>query len=129
MVDMLIDGPIKPVPADLDRRWLCDDYFDLFVWYGSNAKIYGFQLCYDKPGRERALTWTADNGFVHGAVDSGESRPTANRTPTLTGEPTFAASEVEREFIARSATIPGESRAFVLERIGEYGSAARRSRA
>ena len=46
----------RSVPGDYDRKWLSDDHFDLIVWYTSNDKIYGFQLCYGKPRFERALT-------------------------------------------------------------------------
>jgi hypothetical protein len=45
---------------------MADDYFDLIVWYEPDGGVHGFQLCYDKPGRERALTWTLVDGFRHG---------------------------------------------------------------
>ena len=52
---MLANTPRKPVAGDRDRRWIADEYFDLIVWYEDDQTIHGFQLCYDKPGRERAL--------------------------------------------------------------------------
>jgi hypothetical protein len=70
---MLANTPRKPVAGDRDRRWIADEYFDLIVWYEDDQTIHGFQLCYDKPGRERALTWTRAGGFQHTAIDSGES--------------------------------------------------------
>ena len=117
---MLLNKPIKPVARDLDRRWMADDYFDLIVWYEAGERLHGFQLCYDKGGRERALTWTRQAGFCHAAIDSGESKPTTNRSPILIQDNDFAGPEVRREFIARSACLPREIRDLVLARIEEY---------
>ena len=77
---MLDAAPKRHVHGDYDRRWLSDDYFDLIVWYTSTNTVHGFQLCYDKPQWERALTWLSNRGFAHSAVDSGEDTPEANRT-------------------------------------------------
>ncbi|MEO5917834.1 MAG: hypothetical protein ABIS50_26615 [Luteolibacter sp.] len=117
---MLTNQAIRNVANDLDRRWISDDYFDLIVWYETEVQIHGFQLCYDKPGRERALTWTRERGFLHTAVDSGESKPTANRTPIVVADGTFPAGQVRREFIARSGLLPAEIRELVLARIKDY---------
>jgi hypothetical protein len=116
---MLADTPRTPVAGDRDRRWIADEYFDLIVWYESDQTIHGFQLCYDKPGRERALTWTRAGGFRHTAIDSGESKPTANRTPILIPDGAFSAPDVRREFLA-GALLPPEIRELVLARIAEY---------
>ncbi len=45
------------------RRWLQDEGMDLFVWLGAADAIVGFQLAYDKPQAERALTWKGKSGF------------------------------------------------------------------
>ena len=90
---VLKNSPRTPVEHDHDRRWIADEYFDLIVWYEAAGAIHGFQLCYDKPGRERALTWTRERGFSHTAIDSGESRPTANRTPILVPDGVFPAQD------------------------------------
>ena len=117
---MLANTPRKPVAGDRDRRWIADEYFDLIVWYDDEQTIHGFQLCYDKPGRERALTWTRAGGFQHTAIDSGESRPTVNRTPILIPDGAFPARDVRREFLARGTSLPPELRELVLARIAEY---------
>jgi hypothetical protein len=103
---MLRNKPIRSVQGDSDRRWLSDDYFDLIVWYDSTQQIQGFQLCYDKSGRERALTWKLKHGFSHEAIDGGESKPTANRTPILIADGPFPAEDVTCEFLARSLLLP-----------------------
>lgn len=117
---MLTNQPIKPVAHDRDRRWVSDEYFDLIVWYESDDGIHGFQLCYDKPHRERALTWTRDRGFLHTAIDSGEFKPTANRTPILVTDGAFPFEQVRQEFIARSGLLPLDIRELVLARIKDY---------
>ena len=90
------------------------------MWYEADQGIHGFQLCYDKPGRERALTWIRTDGFGHSAIDAGESKPTANRSPILIPDGTFPAPDVRREFLARSTQLPPEIRELVLARIAEY---------
>jgi len=99
---------------------MSDEYFDLFVWYETEGCVHGFQLCYDKPHHERALTWTRQRGFQHTAIDSGESKPTANRTPVLIDNGELPVEEVRREFITRSRLLPAEIRVLVLTRISDY---------
>jgi hypothetical protein len=119
---MLENQPIRPVARDLDRRWISDDYFDLIVWYEQGGGIHGFQLCYDKSGHERALTWTRGGGFQHTGIDSGEASPNANRTPVLVADGDFPAGEVRGEFMARSGQLPADIRDLVLEKIQGYHS-------
>src|SRR5438105_15406914 len=99
---MLSSSPLKPTEDGRTRRWFFDEYFDLIVWYDWDLTIRGFQLCYDKPGHERALTWTMERGFRHDEVDSGDEDPRANRAPILTAATSFPAEMVRREFILRS---------------------------
>ncbi len=117
---MLSNGPVRKIARDLNRRWMTDEYFDLIIWYEPDGRIHGFQLCYDKPDRERSLTWTHGQGFRHAAVDSGESKPTANRAPILVGDGGFDVARVRQEFIARSERLHAEDREFVLERFDEF---------
>jgi len=56
-------GNIKQDPGQFFRRWFNDELLDLFVWYDAGGRIAGFQLCFDKDGRERALTYTDENGY------------------------------------------------------------------
>ena len=117
---MLTNAPLTPVAGDLDRRWISDEYFDLIVWYEPDQQIHGFQLCYDKQAHECALTWTRERGFLHTAIDDGESKPTANRTPILTIQGVFPAQQVRGEFVARSESLPVEICQLVLARIDDY---------
>jgi hypothetical protein len=117
---MLTNQPIRPVDRDLDRRWMADDYFDLIVWYESGGGVHGFQLCYDKCGHERALTWTRKGGFRHSGIDAGESKPSANCSPILVAGDLFPVEKVRREFMARSGPLTADLRELVLGRMQEY---------
>ena len=119
---MLKEQPCKQVPGEPPRRWISDDYFDLIIWCESTGNSPGFQLCYDKPGRERALTWSCDRGFSHAAIDDGESNPNANCTPILVADGDFPAEMVAREFARRSAKIDQQIRGLVLKKIDEYAA-------
>lgn len=117
---MLDEAPKKAVRGDYDRKWISDDYFDLIVWYTPHDTIHGFQLCYDKPRSERALTWLSDKGFSHREVDSGEETAEANRTPVLVPDGSFPAEKVLSEFGRRSRALPVELRQLVAEKISEF---------
>lgn len=115
---MLRNAPIKTVAGDLHRRWLADDYVDLFVWYQADRQtIAGFQLCYDKGHREHALTWMEGKGFTHHAVDDGEDSPLANRTPILRPDGVVRVDKLAAEFEARSTALDPVIRDYVLERL------------
>jgi hypothetical protein len=118
---MLVPQPIRGVPNDLDRCWMSDDYLDLIVWFTTEGAIDGFQLCYDKRGTERALTWRAATGFQHHTVDSGEASPLTNCTSTLNGGGTFPAAQVRAEFRKRSRLINRNVQALVMQRVAEFG--------
>ncbi|HSY17758.1 MAG TPA: hypothetical protein VK815_05455 [Candidatus Acidoferrales bacterium] len=119
---MLLEKNTKPTQSDFARRWLTDDYFDLIVWYEPGGGIHGFQLCYDKPGRERALTWTQSRGFAHNTVDSGEPAPDANLTPVLVPDGAFQAVRVREEFLKRCTQMDALIRNFVLGKIDEFAA-------
>jgi hypothetical protein len=119
---MLREQPCKQVPGEPQRRWISDDYFDLIVWGESSGSPVGFQLCYDKPGRERALTWLSKGGFSHAAVDGGDSNPNSNCTPILVAGGHFPGETVKRQFLWRSAEIDPAVRDMVLKKIDEYSA-------
>jgi len=119
---MLKEQSCRSVSNEPHRRWISDDYFDLIVWIQPDSSFLGFQLCYDKTGKERALTWTPKGGFTHQAVDSGETNPNANLTPILIADGHFPAEIVKREFLSRSAEIDPQIRDLVLAKINEHST-------
>ena len=40
-----------------DRRWYSSAGMDLFVWTNQDEEVVSYQLTYDKPHNEKALTW------------------------------------------------------------------------
>jgi hypothetical protein len=115
----------RQVPGEGFRRWFTDSDFDLIVWYAgrdASAPIEGFQLCYDKQGFERALTWRRGEGFSHEKVDDGESGRAvqSKMTPILVPDGIFDAAEVARRLSLRSAEMDPAVARFVLHAIGRY---------
>jgi hypothetical protein len=114
---------VRQVPNDYFRRWFYDDNFDLVAWYKPDGSLHGFQLSYDKTGREKALTWYCDRGLSHHRVDSGETSPLENRTPILIAEDgRFSMTRVRSGFEISGEGLPPELRTVVLQKISEYGS-------
>lgn len=103
------------------RRWFFDEYFDLIVWYDeAGKKVEGFQLCYDKKGNERALTWRANGSTDHTRVDSGEDPFHAKMTPILVADGVFETNLVHEKFMAASDSMDKDIRELVSGVIREY---------
>ena len=105
------------------RRLFEDDFFDLFIWYESpqlQEEMTGFELCYDKLGTERALTWRRQTGFRHSWVDTGEDNPKTNRTPMLVPGGYFDPEWIIPLFRQSSEDVDPPIRDFVLNKLGEY---------
>jgi hypothetical protein len=117
---MLQVAPIKAVEGDFPRKWMTDDYFDLYVWYEENGSIHGLQLCYDKKDDPRALTWLQAGAMRHNRIDDGEESPEANRSPILTDACPFHLEPLRTEFLTRAANIESEIRALVVEKIDAF---------
>lgn len=114
---------VRQHDPQLRRRWFRDDYFDLFTWQavdGAAGRWSGFQLCYDRPARERALSWHAGKGYAHERVDDGEATPTKNRTPVMVADGAMPLTTVLAEFDARAGSLDPALRAFLRERLLDY---------
>ena len=61
-------------PGEPRKRWFSSLDMDVFIWLDDAGEIVSYQLTYDKPHREKAVTWSRDSGFLHLGVDDG-SRP------------------------------------------------------
>jgi hypothetical protein len=124
---MLQNAPIKPREGDFARRWISDDYFDLIVWYEPDERLHGFQLCYDKEGDERAVTWIRGRPIQHNRIDTGDDLPTENRAPVLVAGGTFPADLVRTEFAQRSACLSPFLRRLVLTKLAQFASRSPRA--
>jgi hypothetical protein len=108
----------RQVQGEGFRRWFTDEYFDLIVWYDNDRRLIGFQLCYDKLQRERALTWTREHGFQHNRIDSGEVPGHSKMTPVIIADGAFNRDPVVQRFQEASAGIDPEIASFVAATIG-----------
>lgn len=110
---------VKQVPGEDRRRWFSSSAMDLVVWYGGDGAISAFQLCYDKPNRERALTWKAgDTGITHATVDDGEAFPLGHKsTPILLPDGAWDAADVLARFTAAARALPPEVAHFVEDQL------------
>lgn len=111
---------VRQIPGEGQRRWFTDSSLDLILWYDHKNEISGFQLCYDKKVRERALTWRKGKGFSHEKVDDGEVPGRPKMTPVLTPDGHFDAAAVASRFHRESAEIDRDIARFVLSTIAAY---------
>jgi hypothetical protein len=115
---------VRQIRGEGHRRWFSDDYFDLIVWYDSprrsRSHITGFQLCYDRSGYERALTWTRNHGYSHEKVDTGESGPGGLKsTPILVADGHFDSGPIVERFREASKGIDPDIADLVLDKLAE----------
>ncbi len=105
-------------PDEPQRRVFDDEYFDLYVWYNEDNKIIGFQLCYDKEGRERAFTYINRN-YKHTGIDDGESL--LSRSAVLISDGSLDKSNLLLRFEESAANIEVEIKEYIAHKIEEYG--------
>ncbi len=116
---MLRELNTKQNAGDFFRRWFNDEFFDLFAWYDDGPPV-GFQLCYDKDGRESALTYLDGLGYTLNAVDSGEDSVWGGAAPVLKETAEFPRGRILDAFSTRSSGIDAEVRYYVLGKLEAY---------
>lgn len=115
---------VRQVPGEPARRWFSDEFFDLIVWLEPDRTVWGFQLCYDRGYKPRALTWTKKNGYKHAGIDDGEGAGGMQKgSPVLVEDGAFDALFISRKLAAASAELPPEISAFVVKKVSEFGYA------
>ena len=113
--------PVREAPGEGLRRWFTSSEMDLIIWCDDLGTPVSFQLCYDKPGAERALTWKPDLGFLHTAVDDGEIVDGKHKaTPILVADGHFDANRITERFAQASVDLPNAITVFVRERLRRY---------
>ncbi len=112
---------VMQVKGEPRRRWFDDEYFDLIVWFQPGDEIFGFQLCYDREKKPRALTWTKQYGYKHTGIDNGENSWGASKnSPVLVEDGLFDTPSVSRKLEEAAAEMPKEISAFVLEKVKAF---------
>ena len=112
-----------PGEADgkLIKRWFTDAYFDLYIWLDEHSDVSSFQLCYNKPNDEHALTWKLPNTYYHQQVDDGENHPGKSKsTPVLLPDGAVDAYSLADRFSRESQNIEPTVAAFVRAKVLEY---------
>lgn len=112
---------VRQIPGEPMRRWFSSAEFDLFVHYGEAGELVGFQLCYDKRHRERAVVYGVSEGYRHMTVDDGEGRPGKYKaSPVYTAEDNFDALQVYLGFSAAATGLPAEVAAYVRQLLARH---------
>ncbi len=112
---------VRQISGDKSRRWWFDEYFDLIVWYEDDGHASGFQLCYDKKGYERALTWNEGKGYLHTGIDDGDSFGGGNKmSPILVADGLFGKEAVIARFKEASGGLEEGVFSLVMEKMGAY---------
>jgi hypothetical protein len=101
------------------RRWFHDEDFDLYTWENYDGVLQGFQLCYAKLGKERALRWSAEAGFAHEGVDTPEDKPGRSMSALFVAGGVVDVN-LRSTFEHATLEMPAKFRDFVLERIRAY---------
>ena len=112
---------VRQDDATRERQWFQDDLFDLFVWTDESGAVVAFQLCYDRPNRERVLAWNKTSGFSHRGVDDGENTPLKNMSPIMVSDGNFVAERIAAEFGRRAKELDPRLHDFINTKIGEAG--------
>ena len=102
------------------RRWFEDGYFELIVWEDDSGGVRGFQLCYERYGNERILTWKDDTGFDHEKIDDSRAMGSMPATAILVPDGLFPADRIIERFRKSAATIEKGIAEFVLGKLVEF---------
>ena len=102
------------------RRWFQDDFFDLYTWETYRGDMLGFQLCYAKLGKERALRWSKESGYRHEGVDAPEDKPGRAMSALFVADGVFDPTGIASKFDGASIEMPARIKEFVLEKIRTY---------
>ena len=111
---------VKQNPDEPPRRWFQGSTMDLFIWGHSEHQILRFQLSYDKPSAEKALTWDINEGFSHDRIDDGTRPGHHPGAPILLHDPNVDTESLAVEFGKHAAQIDNSISAFIVSKIREY---------
>jgi hypothetical protein len=100
------------------RRWFTDDDWDVYVWNRADGSFSGFQLCYGKTGRQRALTWMHGQPPSHTAVkeDHGVGNH-GKEAAMLVADGTLDPAALIQDFMETSAEVDPPVREYIAGRL------------
>src|SRR5436305_3329932 len=109
---------VRQEPGPGWRRWFGANGAELFFWFDAARNVTGFQLCYDLGAGPRALTWRANFGFAHHAIDDGENSR-GNLTPILIADGAVPWADSIGLFEERSESLEPALRELVRGKLNE----------
>lgn len=103
------------------KRWFTDDDWDVFVWNRPDGSFSGFQLCYDKTGYQRALTWMDGEAPAHTAVreTNGHAGTHDHSSPLLVADGSADIPSLVEQFRDVSAKIDADVRNHITGKLRE----------
>ena len=111
---------VSQKPGEPTRCWFSSPRMDLFVWIGENEEVLSYQLTYDKPDAEKALSWKKGTGFSHFCVDE-DLRPGCHpSSPLLKRDEKNDAFKVVALFHKNSGYLQPCLKQFIISSIKNY---------
>ena len=102
------------------KRWFSSSSMDLFIWLNDDEEIVSYQLTYNKPNDEKALTWSKEHGFSHLGVDDGARPGKYPASPLLVEDGVFDPSKLVTMLIENSAELEPSIKNFIVSGIEEH---------
>ena len=106
--------------GDLKRRWFTGSNMDLFVWLNEDDEIVSYQLTYNKPHAEKALTWSEEKGFSHLGVDDGARPGKHPGSPLLVKDGVMKPSKLISMLKINSGELDPSIKSFIVSGIEEH---------
>lgn len=102
------------------RRLFQDEDMELYLWYeAEGGPLVGFQLCYDRKGAQKSLTFKEGRGYLHSDIDEGDAK-SINASPILVQDGPFPAPRVAALFKRASEGLPVAERDFVQRALDNF---------
>ncbi len=102
------------------KRWFSSLNMDLFIWFDDDDEIVSYQLTYNKPHDEKALTWSKDKGYVHLGVDDGSNPGKHPGTPLLVKDGVVSPSSIIKLIRNDQGDLKPWIKNFIVEGIEKY---------
>jgi len=111
---------VSQKPGEPHRRWYSGLNMDLFVWFDDSNRVVSYQLTYDKPHDEKALTWKENEGLLHLGVDDGFRPGKHPGSPLLYRDGNINASKVVSMLNKNSGDLESSIKDFIISGIEEH---------
>ncbi|MCP4750517.1 MAG: hypothetical protein GY866_06465 [Proteobacteria bacterium] len=109
---------IKQYSKETTKRWFTDDYFELYLWQDAVGKVTRIELCYDRAGNERSMTWDLVSGYAHVKIDDGEGQVgNYKMSPIMVADGIFDWKRIAESFRESARNLEADLADFVYTKI------------